>query len=149
MNKTSVKKSKLQKNLDELKKQEKARIDELSSTEFNQDQKEIAKEIIDNITNPNRVQYISQFIIQRVKMGFTFDAAPESDSKTIAILRKDDQLSFNFDNKPPKDQNTLIIGENYDALKNLILIERHRQRNGLDFNYDVIYIDPPLIPKVH
>ncbi|WP_435129649.1 site-specific DNA-methyltransferase [Mycoplasma sp. 6243] len=143
MNKTSVKKSKLQKNLDELKKQEKARIDELSSTEFNQDQKEIAKEIIDNITNPNRVQYISQFIIQRVKMGFTFDAAPESDSKTIAILRKDDQLSFNFDNKQPKDQNTLIIGENYDALKNLILIERYRQRNGLDFNYDVIYIDPP------
>ncbi|MGZ9796951.1 site-specific DNA-methyltransferase [Mycoplasma sp. 4013] len=143
MNKTSVKKSKLQKNLDELKKQEKSRIDELSSTEFNQDQKEIAKEIIDNITNPNRVQYISQFIIQRVKMGFTFDAAPESDSKTIAILRKDDQLSFNFDNKQPKDQNTLIIGENYDALKNLILIERHRQRNGLDFNYDVIYIDPP------
>ncbi|MGZ9755850.1 hypothetical protein ACXYRO_00570 [Mycoplasma sp. 4013] len=115
------------KSLEILKNQYKQIIDDLSPTEFNKDQKDLAKEIIDNCTNPNNIQYIFQFIAQRVKTGFTFDAAPESNSKTIAILRKDDKLSFNFDDKLPKDQNTLIIGENYDALKNLILIERERE----------------------
>ncbi|MXR11235.1 site-specific DNA-methyltransferase, partial [Mycoplasma hyopneumoniae] len=53
--------------------------------------------------------------------------APESDTNTVAILEKDENLSFKF-NENNSNQNTLIIGENYDGLKNLLVIERERER---------------------
>ena len=37
----------------------------------------------------------------------------------------------------------LKIGENYDVLKNLLVLERERETSGRDAYYDVIYIDPP------
>ncbi|WP_230861154.1 type III restriction endonuclease subunit M [Mycoplasma sp. 'Moose RK'] len=103
----------------------KQQIEEISSKELNLDQKKLAFEILEKFPD-NKLEYVFQFISQRVKTGFRFDAAPESDSGVVAILSKNEQLSFTLDTNKP--QNTLIIGENYDALKNLLVIERERER---------------------
>ncbi|WP_435129167.1 DNA methyltransferase [Mycoplasma sp. 6243] len=113
-------------------------IDRISSKELNTDQKRWAAQIIKRF-NDNELEYIFQFIAQRIKIGFRFDVAPESNNQSIALLKKNEKLSFKFKDSKSTD-NCLIIGENYDALKNLIVIEREA---GLTYNYDVIYIDPP------
>ncbi|MBY7705277.1 hypothetical protein JIY74_34660 [Vibrio harveyi] len=66
------------------------------------------------------------------------DIAPSVDAEQFAILSKDDKLSFKNNDK---DNNILIIGENYDVLKNLIVVEN--QKDPEDAKFDVIYIDPP------
>ncbi|WP_334687204.1 type III restriction endonuclease subunit M [Mycoplasmopsis cynos] len=101
-------------------------IDEISSKELNQDQKDLAIRILEKFEDKD-LEYVFQFIAQRIKTGFRFDSAPESNSQTIALLEKDNNLSFVLDENKTKE-NTLIIGENYDALKNLLLIERERER---------------------
>ncbi|WWQ73665.1 DNA methyltransferase [Mycoplasmopsis cynos] len=116
-------------------------IDEISSKELNQDQKDLAIRILEKFEDKD-LEYVFQFIAQRIKTGFRFDSAPESNSQTIALLEKDNNLSFVLDENKTKE-NTLIIGENYDALKNLLLIERERERAGAPAKYDLIYIDPP------
>ncbi|WP_027334789.1 site-specific DNA-methyltransferase [Mycoplasmopsis felifaucium] len=117
------------------------KADGLSLTnEINQDQKDLIKTIINKFDdNDKNLQNVYQFLIKRVKLGFTFDIAPSVDSSQVALLVKNEQLSFknNFND----NQNNLIIGENYDALKNLISIEREREDR--ESNYDIIYIDPP------
>ncbi len=100
------------------------------TNELNQDQKDLIQIIISKFDdNDSRLQNLYQFLIKRVKLGFTFDIAPSVDSTQVALLVKDDKLSFGdgLDN----NQNTLIIGENYDTLKNLISIEREREREFL------------------
>ncbi|SGA02285.1 Uncharacterised protein [Mycoplasmopsis arginini] len=95
------------------------------SNEINQDQKNLIKEIINKFDdNDKNLQNVYQFLIKRVKLGFTFDVAPSVDSSQVALLVKNEKLSFQ--NKFNENQNNLIIGENYDALKNLISIERER-----------------------
>lgn len=97
------------------------------SNEINQDQKNLIKEIINKFDdNDKNLQNVYQFLIKRVKLGFTFDVAPSVDSSQVALLVKNEKLSFQ--NKFNENQNNLIIGENYDALKNLISIERERER---------------------
>ncbi|VEU75436.1 Putative type III restriction-modification system: methylase [Mycoplasmopsis maculosa] len=108
----------------------KERIEEISSKELNQDQKDLAIKILEKFKDEEKqLEYVFQFIAQRIKTGFRFDAAPEANSRTIAILKKDEELSFVLDENKAKE-NTLIIGENYDALKNLIIVEREREREG-------------------
>ncbi|WP_322960302.1 site-specific DNA-methyltransferase [Mycoplasmopsis cynos] len=118
-------------------------IDEISSKELNQDQKDLAIRILEKFEDKD-LEYVFQFIAQRIKTGFRFDSAPESNSQTIALLEKENNLSFVLDENKTKE-NALIIGENYDALKNLLLIEREREREraGAPVKYDLIYIDPP------
>ncbi|MCY2902771.1 type III restriction endonuclease subunit M [Mycoplasmopsis arginini] len=97
------------------------------SNEINQDQKNLIKEIINKFDdNDKNLQNVYQFLIKRVKLGFTFDVAPSVDSSQVALLVKNEKLSFQ--NKFNENQNNLIIRENYDALKNLISIERERER---------------------
>ncbi|VEU81814.1 type III restriction endonuclease subunit M [Mycoplasmopsis arginini] len=97
------------------------------SNEINQDQKNLIKEIINKFDdNDKNLQNVYQFLIKRVKLGFTFDVAPSVDSSQVALLVRNEKLSFQ--NKFNENQNNLIIGENYDALKNLISIERERER---------------------
>ncbi|MGC7187853.1 site-specific DNA-methyltransferase [Metamycoplasma hominis] len=120
-------------------------IDNLNSFLLNQDQKKLIKEILVNTNNSNKenLDNVFQLLIQRVKTGFVFDAAPSVDTKQIAILKKQEKLSFTND-LLNTNKNTLIIGENYDALKNLLAIERQKEQiGGGDYNYDLIYIDPP------
>ncbi|WP_334686991.1 DNA methyltransferase [Mycoplasmopsis felis] len=116
-------------------------LDEISSKQLNKDQKELAYEILSKFPD-NKLEYVFQFICQRIKTGFRFDIAPEANSKVIGILQKDQSMSFQL-NPNKLNQNSLIISENYDALKNLIVIERERERAGLEYKYDLIYIDPP------
>ncbi|WNM15912.1 site-specific DNA-methyltransferase [Mesomycoplasma ovipneumoniae] len=122
----------------------KKQIEEISSKELNSDQKNLAIQILEKF-EPSKLEYIFQFISQRIKTGFRFDAAPESNSDLVAILQKNENLSFVLD-KSQSEENTLIIGENYDALKNLLVLERERERERereSRAGYDVIYIDPP------
>lgn len=67
------------------------------------------------------------------RTGFHFDKRLEKIGNTIKYLRKNEELSFSdgSDDAP----NKLIIGDNYDALLNLLI-----QYKG---KIDVIYIDPP------
>ncbi|QJR43246.1 site-specific DNA-methyltransferase [Mycoplasma miroungigenitalium] len=116
------------------------KLDELPNTEFNIDQKILCKKLLQKVEDERDLPNVFQFLTQRVKTGFTFDIAPTVDSGSVAILKYDEHKSFI--NKLGGNDNTLIIGENYDALKNLLVIERESER-GLEFNYDVIYIDPP------
>ena len=71
-------------------------------------------------------------------MGFVFDTAPETRHDCIALCEHNPKLSFG--GIAPKENNhKFIIGENYDALKNLVCTYT---RNGEGL-IDVIYIDPP------
>lgn len=106
-------------------------IDNLNSFLLNQDQKKLIKEILVNTNNSNKenLDNVFQLLIQRVKIGFVFDAAPSVDTKQVAILKKQEKLSFTND-LLNTNKNTLIIGENYDALKNLLVIERQKEQIG-------------------
>ncbi|EDX54069.1 adenine specific DNA methyltransferase [Ureaplasma urealyticum serovar 9 str. ATCC 33175] len=119
-------------------------IDEMSKSSLNEDQKQLIKKILEK-TDPQDLDNVFQLLIQRVKIGFSFDVAPSVHQTQIAILAKNEQLSFMNDahNLFKNDTNSLIIGENYDVLKNLLVLERERETSGRDAYYDVIYIDPP------
>lgn len=110
----------------------------LNEYDFNNNQKELAINII-NTCDINQIDNIYNFISQRVKVGFTFDIAPTMNTNSISYLKYNDKLSFNlvdsFDSNNLTNNNILIIGENYDALKNLLLNYKNK--------VDVIYIDPP------
>ncbi|WP_064430061.1 site-specific DNA-methyltransferase [Helicobacter suis] len=66
-------------------------------------------------------------------VGFVFDSAPEIQHDAICLLKRDTDLSFT----PAlcTQSHAMIFGENYDALKNLLVLYR-----GC---VDCIYIDPP------
>jgi len=106
------------------------KIDELAPATFNEDQKILAKKILEKADEKD-LQNIFQMLIQRIKIGFTFDVAPtyqKEDEQSVALLKKDENRSFKNYENTSNIENTLIIGENYDALKNLLVIERERER---------------------
>ena len=106
------------------------KIDDLAPASFNEDQKILAKKILEKADEKD-LQNIFQMLIQRIKIGFTFDVAPtcqKENEESIALLKKDEQRSFKNYENTSNIENTLIIGENYDALKNLLVIERERER---------------------
>ena len=67
------------------------------------------------------------------RTGLHFDKRLDKPSSTIKYLKKNAKLSFV--NNPEKPTHKLIIGDNYDALLNLLV-----QYRGM---IDVIYFDPP------
>lgn len=67
------------------------------------------------------------------RTGLHFDKRLEKMSDSIRYFRKNEKLSFYTDNAKPV--NKLIIGDNYEALQNLLI----QYRGAID----VIYIDPP------
>ncbi|MBE5738720.1 MAG: site-specific DNA-methyltransferase [Clostridiales bacterium] len=116
----------------------KQRIDKIAKESFNNDQKEIAKKIIDQ-TNDNDLDAVWGLISQRVKTGFVFDEAPEINHNCVAYIKENEKFGVNLENKNALEH-ALIIGENYDALKNLVAMYTDKQGKGL---VDVVYIDPP------
>ena len=112
----------------------KKEIANIADTSFNKQQKQLCLDILDKATEEN-IDKIYQFITQRVKTGFVFDIAPEVQHDCIALIEKDKKLSFESNALGEKLTHKLIIGENYDALKNLLAV----YENKIDF----IYIDPP------
>lgn len=67
------------------------------------------------------------------RTGLHFDKRLEKFEDTIKYFTKNEKLSFSDDTD--KEPHKLIIGDNYDALLNLLI-----QYKG---KIDVIYIDPP------
>ncbi|MXR10498.1 site-specific DNA-methyltransferase, partial [Mycoplasma hyopneumoniae] len=65
----------------------KQKIEEISSKELNSDQKQLAYKILEKFPD-KELEYVYQFVVQRIKTGFRFDSAPESDTNTVAILEK-------------------------------------------------------------
>ena len=67
------------------------------------------------------------------RTGLHFDKRLEKMSDTIKYFKKNEALSFHTDDGKPTHK--LIIGDNYEALQNLLIEYRGK--------IDVIYIDPP------
>lgn len=115
-------------------------IDKIAKESFNNEQKILAKKIIDNCQNEDEIDAVFKLICQRVKTGFVFDAAPEVNHDCVALLKLNEKLSINL-NAPGVVEHKFIIGENYDALRNLEVayIDPKNGKGLIDF----IYIDPP------
>ncbi len=116
----------------------KDKIDKIAKESFNNEQKEIAKKIIDN-TAEEDLDAVWSLISQRIKTGFVFDSAPEINHNCISYIKENKKLGINLD-KSDALEHSFIIGENYDALKNLLATYTDKQGRGL---INVIYIDPP------
>lgn len=125
--------------LEQKKKQYLEKIDKISKESYNNEQKNIAKQIIE-ASNENNIDSIYQLISQRVKTGFVFDAAPEINHNCVALINEMKELNIISPAMKSIDH-SLIIGENYDALKNL-LATYINPKNG-EGMINVIYIDPP------
>lgn len=67
------------------------------------------------------------------KSGLHYEKRLEKMDNTIRYFKKNTELSFHTDDSKPV--NKLIIGDNYEALQNLLI----QYKKGID----VIYIDPP------
>ncbi|WP_225597150.1 type III restriction endonuclease subunit M [Mycoplasmopsis synoviae] len=112
----------------------KNKINKISKFNLNDDQKNLIFEVLnlysqkENCTE-EELHNLYNLLIQRIKVGFIFDAAPGTINDQISYLKKNEKLSFSNDFAKPKNQ--LIIGENFDALKNLLLVERERERETL------------------
>lgn len=115
-----------------------AKLDKIPTVSFNKEQKQIAKTIIENTPDKN-LDAVYGLITQRVKTGFVFDEAPEVNHNAVSLIKENSTLGINVD-LVGKLEHKLIIGENYDALKNLCATYIDKNGKGL---IDVIYIDPP------
>lgn len=94
---------------------------------------EIIIKLIEKSENINEAIAIAELGTTYKRTGFHFDKRLEQIGETIKYLEKNEKLSFYTDSK----QNThkLIIGDNYEALQNLLVSYKNL--------IDVIYIDPP------
>ena len=115
-----------------------SKLDKIPNVSFNKEQKQIAKKIIEK-TDDKDLEAVYGLITQRVKTGFVFDEAPEVNHNAVAIIKENKDLGINV-NELDVLEHKLIIGENYDALKNLCATYINKNGKGL---IDVIYIDPP------
>jgi adenine-specific DNA methylase len=111
------------------------KINNTPSIYLNDDQKRIARGIINSISKNEDVLNYFDFIMKRADVGFKFDVAPEIALGRIAIVNEMKKLNINISNKVDINENKLIIGDNYEALKNLLLTHKEK--------IDIIYIDPP------
>ena len=89
--------------------------------------------LITNAESVNEAIAIAQLGTTYKKTGLHYDKRLEKQTSEIKYFKKNEELSFSDGNKiiPHK----LIIGDNYDALRNLLIQYRGK--------VDVIYIDPP------
>ena len=110
---------------------------------------EIEKRVDDHVLEPSNAELLSKLIAQAdndneaisiaalgttyKRTGLHFDKRLERLTHDIRYFRKNEELSFHTDDNKPV--NKLIIGDNYEALQNLLV-----QYTGA---VDVIYIDPP------
>lgn len=94
---------------------------------------DLLKKLIINAETLTEAISIAELGTTYKRTGFHFDKRLEKLSNTIKFFRKNNELSFSdgTDDIP----NKLIIGDNYDALLNLLI----EYKGKIDF----IYIDPP------
>ena len=89
--------------------------------------------LINNSDSLSEAINIAQLGTTYKRTGFHFDKRLEKMDNTIKYFKKNQELSFN--NLDSALTHKLIIGDNYDALLNLLVDYRNK--------IDVIYIDPP------
>lgn len=89
--------------------------------------------LIKQADNLNEAISIAELGTTYKKTGFQFDKRLEKMTNSIKYLKRNEKLSFITDNS--KTTHKLIVGDNYDALLNLLV----EYKNSID----VIYIDPP------
>lgn len=94
---------------------------------------DLIKKLIMNADSLNEAIQISELGTTYKKTGFQFDKRLDKMDSTIKYYKKNKELSFSDDTLDVP--NKLIIGDNYDALMNLLIQYREK--------IDVIYIDPP------
>lgn len=117
------------------------KIYKIAKVSFNDDQKKLAGKILSSVDEVD-LESTYDLISQRVKTGFVFDSAPEVNHDNVVVVNENSNLYIkSFDEGIDNKEHKLIIGENYDALKNLTVSHIDPTTNqGL---IDVIYIDPP------
>lgn len=94
---------------------------------------QLLRKLIGNAENDNEATMIAQLGSTYKPTGLYYEKRLERMTDSIYYFKKNEQLSFyNDDTKPV---NKLIIGDNYEALQNLLIQYRNK--------VDVIYIDPP------
>ncbi|MDD3006339.1 MAG: site-specific DNA-methyltransferase [Candidatus Pacebacteria bacterium] len=94
---------------------------------------DLLKKLITNAETINEAIMIAELGTTYKRTGFHFDKRLEKMTDTIKHFKKNEKLSFVQDKNALTHK--LIIGDNYDALQNLLI-----QYRGM---IDVIYIDPP------
>lgn len=94
---------------------------------------QLLKKLIINAENDNEAMMIGELGTTYKKTGLHFDKRLEKMTDSIRYFKKNEQLSFHDDEGMLTHK--LIIGDNYEALQNLLI-----QYKG---KIDVIYIDPP------
>lgn len=121
-------------NLEEFKQDLIANIDQrVSDKIIEQANADLLKKLIRNAENATEAISIAALGTTYKRTGFHFDKRLEKISNDIKFKSKNDKLSFVCD--PDRPTHQLIIGDNYDALQNLIITHKNK--------IDVIYIDPP------
>lgn len=123
---------------DDLRKEYLEKINAIPAVSFNKEQKAVAEKILAAVDEKD-LNAVFGLITQRVKTGFVFDMAPEVNHGCAAVIAENKDLDINV-NELEVTEHKLIIGENYDALKNLRAVYRDKNGKG---KIDVIYIDPP------
>lgn len=93
----------------------------------------LLRKLIQQADNTNEALSIAALGTTYKRTGLHFDKRFERMTDSIAYFRRNDTLSFHTDDNQPTHK--LIIGDNYEALQNLLV----SYRGGID----VIYINPP------
>lgn len=94
---------------------------------------ELLIKLINNAETSDEAINIAALGTTYKRTGLHFDKRLEKMTDSIKYFKKNEKLSFRTDDAKPV--NKLIIGDNYNALQNLLI-----QYKG---QIDVIYIDPP------
>lgn len=94
---------------------------------------DLLEKLINRADNINEAMAIAELGTMYEKTGLKFDVRLEKMSNDIKYFQKNKKLSFHFGDTKPTHK--LIIGDNYDALQNLLIEYKGK--------IDVIYIDPP------
>ncbi len=98
-----------------------------------QNNADLLKKLIANADSDDEALAIAALGTTYKRTGLHFDKRLEKMGSTIKYFVKNELLSFHTDDSQPTHK--LIIGDNYEALQNLLV----SYRGGID----VIYIDPP------
>ncbi|MBP5503316.1 MAG: site-specific DNA-methyltransferase [Bacteroidales bacterium] len=94
---------------------------------------ELLTKLINNADSDNEAMMIAELGTTYKRTGLHFDKRLEKMTEDIHYFRKNESLSFHTDDNKPTHK--LIIGDNYEALQNLLIQYKSK--------IDVIYIDPP------
>jgi adenine-specific DNA-methyltransferase len=122
------------KNLEEFKKELIANIDgRVQNKIIEQANADLLKKLINQAETETEAINIAALGTTYKRTGFHFDKRLEKISNDIKYKLKDEKLSFV--NDASRQTHELIIGDNYDALQNLLITYKGK--------IDVIYIDPP------